>query len=361
MREFDWLKEVAQLFDVRGDFIYGALYGDGLINRTYVIENKVGATIVRYIIQRINDTVFSEIDGLINNIQNVCEFYAKRTNQSYLRSEQSNTIKNCRSLNLIKTKKGANYAFFDGGYYRVYDFIEGARTYSVAENDRQMFESGRVCGQFHTIMKEFDASTLVETIKDFHNTPKRYENFKDAVKYDKLYRNKIAEAEIEDAFLLENKTSTIIDGIKSKDLPLIVTHNDTKLNNVMIDENGIGVCLIDFDTIMSGSFLYDYGDAIRSGCNSAVENERNIDKVEFRKDMYDAYYAGYLSEVKLNKTEKELLPFSAYLMTYECGIRFLTDFLQGDIYFKTTFDKENLIRARNQLKLAHSIKELFKL
>ena len=239
-------------------------------------------------------------------------------------------------------------------YFRVYVFIENATTYQIVRDPRDFYESAVAFGNFANLLAEFDASQLYEVLPNFHNTKVRFDNFMKAVEADAFGRK--AEVEKEIGWVLDHKylCGEIVDRIESGEIPLRVTHNDTKLNNVMLDDaTGKGLAVIDLDTVMPGSLCYDFGDSIRFGCNPAAEDEPDITKVNFRFDLYESYLKGYLSAVRESITEEErkMLPVGAVLMTYECGMRFLTDYLEGDVYFRTHRPKQNLDRAHTQFKL----------
>lgn len=257
-------------------------------------------------------------------------------------------------LNIVYTKEGKSY-YFDGiDYFRVYVFIERATTYQSVRDLRDFYESAVAFGNFANLLAEFDASQLYEILPDFHNTKVRYANFLRAVEKDVCGRKAEVEAEIKWVAAHKDLCGKIVDKIAAGEIPLRVTHNDTKLNNVMLDDKtGKGIAVIDLDTVMPGSLCYDFGDSIRFGCNSGAEDEPDLTKVNFRFDLYETYLDGYLSAVgkSITAAERENLPTGAVLMTYECGMRFLTDYLEGDVYFRTTRPKHNLDRARTQFKL----------
>ncbi len=333
---------IAEQFEIAGEVRCIEPYGQGHINRTLLVTTDQK----RYILQRINSGIFKDVEGLMHNICSVTE---------YLRSMGVETLR------VVKTKSGANYLHTDA-YYRVYDFIEHTVTYQTVTDGSVFRNTGAAFGAFQNQLAQFDASVLTETIPDFHNTPKRYENFLNALGEDVCGRAKDCRAEI-DFFLSHKDTyAKVTDGLAEGSIPLRVTHNDTKLNNILMDaDTNQARAIIDLDTIMPGSMLYDFGDSIRFGASTAAEDETDLDKVHFDLSLFDAYAGGFCPMVRdsITKRERELLPYGAYLMTVECGMRFLTDYLSGDTYFATKYPEHNLVRARTQIQLASEMEEAF--
>ncbi|MBQ7793249.1 MAG: aminoglycoside phosphotransferase family protein [Clostridia bacterium] len=334
------LSDVVRKFSVDVDI---APYGNGHINDTYVADSTP-----RYILQRINSNVFKNPSQVMENILNVTEHLRKKI-------IENGGDENRETLRVIKTVDGKNfYEADDGSVFRMFNFIENAVSYDAVENPNQLLEAARAFGKFQNMLADFPANKLYETIPDFHDTRKRFENLRRAVEADKVGRLSSVKEEVEFAFAREAEVGTIVDAIADGSVPLRVTHNDTKLNNVMLDEKtGEGVCVIDLDTVMPGSLLYDYGDALRFGASTGAEDEVDLSKIEFSLELFEAFTKGFLGEVgsKLTPRERELLPFGAKIMTYECGIRFLTDYLEGDTYFKIHREHHNLDRCRTQFKL----------
>ncbi len=323
-----------------------APYGDGLINRTYRFVSGGKA----YLLQQINTTVFKNPEGLMENFVNVTG-YLKQKIAAYGGDPERET------LTAIKTVDGKNIAVEDGETYRLMIFID-AISINAAEKAEQLYTVAAAFGKFQNMLASYPADTLFEVIPDFHNTPKRFEHLLTAIEENKAGRLDDAKAEIEYALSMKDRISVVTDGLKDGSIPLRVTHNDTKLNNVLLDKETLeGVCVIDLDTVMPGSYLYDYGDALRFAGNNTIEDDPDLSKVYLDVDKFAAFTKGYLSQVKtvLTKREIELLPFSIELLTYECGIRFLADYLNGDTYFKIKYPEHNLVRARNQFKLAQDI------
>lgn len=344
MNFYDILKN----FQIDGEFVSCEPYGSGLINRTYVAVYKTAKGQVRYILQKINSKLFTNVDGLMNNIKLVTEF-----NRGEIAKRGGDPLR--ESLTLVYTHDGkAYYKTSDDEYYRVYVFIEQAKGYDVVEKPEHFYESAVAFGKFAQLLDRFDSSQLFEVLPDFHNTVKRFENFKKSLQADKLNRAKDVKAEIDFALSQEKYISTIVDLLSSKKMPWRVTHNDTKLNNVLIDTNtDKAVCVIDLDTMMPGSICYDFGDSIRFGCNPCLEDTPETEKVIFSMPLFEEYARGYLSVFgdTITKVEKAHLPMGAILMTYECGIRFLTDYLDGDVYFRLKREGQNVDRTRTQFKL----------
>ncbi len=333
-------KHVAEQFALQGEVLSIEPYGEGHINVTFLVTTDKK----RYILQKMNTHVFNDPVNLMKSICGVTE---------HLRG------KGIETLHVIPTKKGEQFLHGDD-CFRVYDFIENTITYQTA-SDKEVFKnSGKAFGEFQNYLSKFDASKLTETIKDFHNTPKRYENFEKALQANAFDRAKECEKEI--AFVLERKDTLdkVVNGLKDGSIPLRVTHNDTKLNNILMDEKtGKARAVIDLDTIMPGSMLYDFGDSIRFGASTAAEDEKDLSKVHFDIELFKAYAEGYCGAVKesITKKEADLLSYGAYLMTIECGIRFLTDYLSGDTYFSTKYAGHNLVRCRTQFALAKEMQE----
>ena len=345
---------IISCFCITGEPVTVMKYGNGHIHDTYVVQTMADNTSKRYILQRINDYVFKDVDGLMENIERVTAHVIKKT-----KDNNGNVEKNC--LRLVPTKSGSSYLLYEGNYYRMYHFIEGATTYSVVKKPEHFYQAAIGFANFQKMLDGFDATKLHEAIKDFHNTVARYEQFEDALSRDEHDRAKLIPDEI--AFIKERKhyCSRIVDMLKSGEIPTRVTHNDTKLNNVMIDDLTDKACaVIDLDTLMPGSLLYDFGDAIRFGCNPTSEDESKLDKVVFNIDLFELFAKGFVGVLSdtLTQTERDNLAFSAILITFETGIRFVTDYLNGDVYFNTHYEGQNLRRAHTQFKLVTDMETL---
>ena len=335
-------KKIADEFALVGTVTDICPYGEGHINLTLLVTT----TEKRYIMQKMNTRVFPDSDGLMANICGVTEHLKAR---------------GIETLSVVPTKAGAPYLKGDE-CYRVYDFIENTVTYQTATDIGVFRNSGKAFGEFQNYLAEFDASKLTEAIKQFHDTPKRFRDFKAALQADAFDRAKDCKEEIEFILSHENTYGIAMDGLKDGSLPLRVTHNDTKLNNILMDEKtGEARAVIDLDTIMPGSMLFDFGDSIRFGASTAAEDEKDLTKVHFDINLFKAYAEGYCGAVKnsITKREAELLPYGSYLMTIECGMRFLTDYLSGDTYFATKYEGHNLVRCRTQIRLASEMEAQF--
>jgi len=344
-------------FRFKGRFIEAKPYGLGHINDTFLVSFMEENSIVRrYILQRINTNIFKTPEKLMENIKNVTEYLREKI------SARGGDVER-ETLNLIKTLEGKSfYISAEGDYWRSYIFIEGAQTYQVVENLKHFYNAGKALGNFEQLLVDFPASKLHETIPYFHDTHNRLEAFIESVSKDVMNRAKEVQAEIDFVMARASETSILIDLLKEGKLTLRVTHNDTKFNNVMIDNiTGEGICVIDLDTIMPGLSLYDFGDSIRSGANPAEEDEVDLSKVTMDIQLFEHFTHGFLEGTKhsLTTLELEYLPLSAKIMTLECGIRFLTDHLNGDIYFKVHRENHNLDRARTQFKMVADMEEKF--
>lgn len=344
-------------FRFNGEFISAAPYGHGHINDTYaaIFKNMDGST-HRYIIQRVNQNVFKKPEVLMDNIHKVTSHLRKKIIEM-----GGDPLR--ETLTLIPTISGSTYYRTESGdYWRAYVFIENARTYEIVENMDHVYNAAKTFGRFQQLMRDFPTDQLYETIPGFHHTANRYKNFTRAIKADVKNRAVTVKAEIDFMLQREADTNRLIKMIEEGRVTERITHNDTKLNNIMIeDDSGRGICVIDLDTVMPGLTLYDFGDSIRSMANPAAEDETDLSKVEFNMTVFDRFSQGYLQSTGdlLSQTEIELLPFSAKLMTLECGMRFLTDFLEGDVYYKTQYPNHNLDRCRTQFKLVQDMENRF--
>ena len=341
------VREVVKHFQIHGEFVKAEPYGSGHINDTYCVVFDQGGARVRYILQRINHNIFKHPAALMENIQRVTTHLAKTC------ATQSGSSR--RVLTLIPAHDGAPcYRDAASNFWRTYIFIEQARTFDAVESPAQALQAAQAFGRFQKMLADLPAPRLHDTIPDFHHTPKRFAALEAALQKDVANRAKVAQPEIK--FALEHKAMTGV--LLGANLPERVTHNDTKFNNVMLDDaTGEGICVIDLDTVMPGLALYDFGDMVRTTTSPAKEDERDLSKVTMQFPMFEALARGYLASAAefLTPAEKKLLPFSGQLITFEIGIRFLTDFLSGDTYFKVHRDGHNLDRCRTQFKLVESI------
>ena len=332
--------DIANQFEIGSRIISFAPFGNGHINTTILITTESGK---KYILQRINTSVFKDVNSLVNNVFIITEF---------LKS------KGFESLHTIKTKDGQLYLRDNGSCYRIYDYIDDTVCYEKVDNIFLIYSNGKAFGKLHRALKEFDASKLKETIPNFHSTSKRYQNLLDAINENKYDRVKTCADEILYLQSKKDDYSVIEDGIASKEIAHAVTHNDPKINNILFDKfSGEIRAVIDLDTIMPGSYLYDFGDAIRSLLTGDNEDTNDLNKLSVNPEVFEAYAKGYLSEMSSTLTQKEiaLLPFSVYLLSIELAIRFLEDYIRGDVYFKTKYPTHNLVRAKTQITLADNV------
>lgn len=345
----------AAMFDFGGEVTSVVPYGNGHINDTYAVTCSLAGGSVRFILQRLNPVVFPDRAGLMRNMIAVTEFLRKAVIR-----DGGDPEREC--LRLIPLKDGSPYLTDESGdVWRATQFIENTDAYLVAESPEMFASAGEAFGKFMARLGGFDASSLFEVIPRFHDTPDRYARF--LASLERNAAGRMDEAKDEIAFVRERGEgcSVITDALERGEVPVRVTHNDTKLNNVLIDTaTKEAVCVIDLDTVMPGSMLYDFGDAVRVGCSTAKEDERDLSLVDFNLGLFRAFTEGYLAGAGRSVTAAELglLPDAARLMTFECGMRFLTDFLDGDTYFKTAYPEHNLVRARTQFKLVRTMERL---
>ena len=338
------MNEIAGLFAIGSQVLAVEPYGNGHINTTYLVTTGDG----RYMLQKINNSIFKDVDGLMRNIAAVTNFLAEKDSDPR------------HVLRPVPTKNGGLYALVDGGYWRMYNFIEDSICLEAAQSAEDFRMSAEAFGDFQKQLAGFPADTLTETIVNFHDTADRYRIFREAVAADPLGRAKDVAAEIEFALAREEEAGSMVAMLKRGELPLRVTHNDTKLNNVLLDaETRKPLCVIDLDTVMPGLAGNDFGDSIRFGANTAAEDEQDLSKVQFSMELYEAYAKGFMNACGDTLTEKEIdtLPLSAKLMTLECGVRFLTDHIMGDTYFRIHRPGHNLDRCRTQFKLVYEMEQ----
>lgn len=342
-------EKVAMQFALEGELKELSVFGNGHINDTLraTCELADGRT-KRYIVQRMNDGIFKNPDELMENVMNVTSFLRKKIIAAGGDPDRE-------TLNVIPTKDGKNYLTDESGdFWRCYIFIEDATSFDQVEKPEDFYNSAVAFGNFQRLLADYPAATLHETIKNFHNTVSRFADFKKAVEEDVAGRARDVQKEIQFVLDREADCHVICDALAKGELPLRVTHNDTKLNNIMIDNRtGKGLCVIDLDTVMPGSSLYDYGDSIRFGASTGAEDEQNLDLIWCDLELFEIYTKGYVEGCggSLTETEIRMMPMGAKLMTLECGMRFLADHLQNDIYYKIHRENHNLDRARTQLKL----------
>ena len=333
-------------------------FGEGHINETYAVymQEEDGSDVPQYVLQRLNINVFKNPSQVMENIFGVTEFL-----REVIREEGGDVDR--ETLSYIKTKSGETY-FEDaqGQPWRCLHFISNSVCYQTVEEPDQFYQSAKSFGHFLKQLGNYPAESLHETIPQFHDTVKRFRDFAKAVKEDVKNRSRSCKKEIAFALEREEDCGVLMEQLNKGLLPLRVTHNDTKLNNILFDsDTDKGLCIIDLDTIMPGLAANDFGDSIRFGASTAEEDEKDLEKVHFDIHLYELYVKGYLEMAKdvLTPAEIESLPWGARLMTLECGMRFITDYLQGDVYFKTAYPEHNLVRARTQFKLVKEMEEQF--
>ena len=346
---------IIKQFNIPGDLVNLKKQTNGNINKTYIATYIENGKENKYLIQQINDYVFKNPYELMDNIEGVTSYIKKQfENQHDNEHKTLDVIKTIDNKNLLvcPNEKGVKE------FYRAYKFIDNSICFDTSENEEVVRNTGKGFGNFQKLLNNYPMDSLVETIKDFHNTKKRFTQFEQSVEKDIAKRANYLEKEIK--FIIDRKDlcNLIVDKLESKEIPLRVTHNDTKVNNVMMNsETKDFLAVIDLDTVMPGSGLYDYGDGIRSASSNASEDETDLSKVFIKNNLFESYTDGYLSEVApfMKEEEVKLMGESIKIMTFELAIRFLDDYLNGDTYFKCNYENHNLDRARNQMKLVEEI------
>lgn len=346
------LQEALGAFDFGARAPRAARYGEGHINDTFLVEG--GAK--RFILQRVSSAAFKEPDKLMENIVNVTDYLGREI-------ERQGGNPSRETLTVVRTRQGgSSFTDSQGGVWRLFPFVEGTVCYQAAETPELFAASGRAFGRFQRLLRDFPAHTLHDTIPHFHDTEDRLRKFKEAVAADPLGRAADCQEDIAFVLAREKDCSTALQAQREGVLPLRVTHNDTKLNNVLMDaRTGQALCVIDLDTVMPGLSINDFGDSIRFGANHNAEDEPDLSKVKFDLDLFSVYTAAFLEEAGQALTEAEVryLPWGAKLMTLECGTRFLTDHLEGDGYFHISRPGQNLDRARTQFKLVSDMEAVW--
>jgi hypothetical protein len=347
------IKTISESFEIYGDYISAEPYGSGHINDTYRASFNQGGTPINYIFQRINHNIFKNPPALMENIERVTTHIFNKIKGSADATRHTLVIissKDCKAF----------HQDADNNFWRVYVFIEKAKTYDVIERETQAYQAAKAFGEFQKDLVDLPGARLHETIPDFHNTPKRFEALEKAIASDIAGRVKLAGQEIDFVLKRKNDASLLLNLNAQGAIPERITHNDTKLNNVMLDDKtGEGVCVIDLDTVMPGLVHYDFGDMVRTSTSPAAEDEKDVSRVKMQFNMFEALLRGYLTSARdfLNPVEMEYLPFAGKLITMEIGVRFLTDFLSGDVYFKVHREGHNLDRCRTQFALVASIEK----
>ena len=344
--------QVAAHFRLAGEVEAIAELTSGLINNSYRLTCRGAEGVKEYVLQQINTYVFKKPEEVMSNVQLVTEHLRRKLIEAGEDPAR-------RALHLIETTEGGNmYRDEQDRFWRVYDFIGGAVAYDRPESPEHFRQAGAAFGEFQRMLFDFPAAELYETIPHFHDTKRRFETFRQAVAADRAGRVKDLAWEISFFLNREEMMSSIVEAIERGELPLRVTHNDTKTNNVMLDaQTGKALCVIDLDTVMPGSALYDYGDALRFGASTAAEDEPDLSKISLDMAYFRAFTDGFVSQVRSALTDAELkrLPLGLKVITCELAMRFLTDYLDGDVYFKINRPDHNLVRARAQMRLLEDI------
>lgn len=337
------IKDILKHFDLG---IEPVPFGNGHINDTYFVSLPQ-----KFVLQKVNRAVFHDPAAVMENVKAVTEHLRAKIIEA-----GGNPMR--ETLNFIDTYEGVPYYKAENGeYYRVYVYVGGVRSCDTVESPEQLYHAARAFGKFQNMLADFPAEQLHEVIPFFHDTRKRYGDFTAAVKANRSGRAASVRNEIAFVTAREADCGVVVDDLASGAIPMRVTHNDTKLNNILLDEaTGEGICVIDLDTVMPGSLLYDFGDALRFAGSTGAEDEPDLSKISFSLENFEYFTKGFLEALpSITERERELLPFSVKLMTLECGSRFLADYINGDVYFKTEYETHNLVRARTQFKLVADI------
>jgi aminoglycoside phosphotransferase (APT) family kinase protein len=347
------LKSISRHFQIYGEILHAETLKIGHINETYTATYDQGGTRVRYIHQKLNRTVFQNPAGVMKNLMRVTAHLRQKLEARNVRDLTR------RSLVVIPTRDGRSY-FENGGrdVWRTFVFVEGVQTHETVQSPAQAFQAGRAFGEFQSLLVDLPGGRLVETIPNFHHTRKRFEAFQRAVAADRSNRAAGVRAEIDFALRREAMVGVIVDALAKGRIPERITHNDTKFNNVMLDlATGEAMCIVDLDTVMPGCALYDFGDMVRTTTSPTLEDEADLTKVRMQMPMFKMLTRGYLAAAGqfLTRRERALIAFAGKLITFETGLRFLTDYLSGDVYFRTHRPEHNRDRCRTQFKLTESI------
>jgi hypothetical protein len=349
------LQEISKQFQIYGEILHAETFKIGHINETYSATYDQGGMRVRYIHQKINKNVFKNPPAVMKNVMRVTTHIRRR-----LEAQDARDITR-RSLNVIPTRDGQSfYRSREGEYWRTFVFVEGVQTFEAVQSPEQAFQAGRAFGEFQSMLVDLPGGRLTETIPSFHHTRRRFSALQQAIQRDRYNRAKDAKQEIQFALHHGKIVDVILDAMAKRKIPERITHNDTKFNNVMLDTlTGEAKCVVDLDTVMPGCALYDFGDMVRTTTSPTLEDEKDLSKVKMNMPIFRQLAEGYLSTAGsfLTKAEKALLAFSGKLITFEIGIRFLTDFLSGDTYFRIHRPDHNLDRCRTQFRLVESIEQ----
>jgi hypothetical protein len=347
------LTEISRQFQIYGDILYAEPCKIGHINETYMATYNQGGTLVRYIHQKVNRSVFHEPEHVMDNLVRVTSHVRQR-----LVAEGARDVTR-RALTLTPARDGQPYYRDDAGeYWRTFVFVERAQTFESVQNPRQAYEAGHAFGRFQQLVVDLPGRRLHETIPHFHNTRRRFDRLNEAIQLDQYNRARSARPEIEFALEQEPIVDVLLNAMAAGEVPERIAHNDTKFNNVMLDwESGEALCVLDLDTVMPGLVLYDFGDMVRTATSPTLEDERDLNKVEMQLPVFEELARGYLNATLpfLTKAERQYLVLAGKLITYTIGLRFLTDYLSGDKYFRIHRPEHNLDRSRTQFKLVRSI------
>jgi len=349
------LKDIYRQFSVNGTFLKGEPFGSGHIHDTFRVETAEEDK-DDYILQRLNSKIFTNIPALQNNIERVTVHLRNK-----LKNIPGSDIKR-ECLTLVPSKDGKTWITDENGnFWRMYIFISRHHSYNLVDSPFKAYEGGKAIGRFQAMLSDMPGGPLSETIPWFHNIEKRLESFTGKIHEDPVGRVWSVRREIDEVLRRSEEMKVILKLGSEGAIPLRITHNDTKFNNILLDENDKALCVIDLDTVMPGYVHYDFGDAIRTATNTASEDEDDLSKIRMNIDLFRAYSEGYLSETgsTLNDVEKEYLAFAPKLITYTIAVRFLTDYIDGDNYFKIHHKLHNLQRAKAQLKLVMSMEEQY--
>ncbi len=353
MGNLEILLNIISAFPLEGEVKAIRPFGNGHINDTFRVYTQAGDAQKTYVLQKMNGRVFN-CDMLMENVHGVTDFLKNK-----IQLQGGNPEKG--TLQFLSTKTGKTFLKDENGDgWRIYPFITDTTTYDFVQSRELFKQSGKAFGNFQYLLSDYPATQLHETIVNFHNTVDRFAKFQNAVDAD--VEDRVKEVKEEIKFIQNHKKDCcfFMDMLAKGELPVRVTHNDTKLNNVLFStETGEAVCVIDLDTVMPGLAAYDFGDAIRFGASTATEDERDLSKVSCSMELYEAYLEGFLEGCHGSLTAKEIetLPMGAKIMTLEVGMRFLTDYLEGDKYYKVHRPGQNLDRCRTQLKLVQDMEE----
>lgn len=349
------LQEISKQFQIYGEILHAETFKIGHINETYSATYDQGGMRVRYIHQKINKHVFKNPPAVMKNVMRVTTHLRRR-----LEAADARDITR-RSLIVIPTRDGRSfYVSRDGEYWRTFVFVEGVQTFESVQSPEQALQAGRAFGEFQSLLVDLPGGRLNETIPHFHNTRRRFSALQHAIQKDHYNRARAAKPEIDFALKHEAVVDVILEAMAKGRIPERITHNDTKFNNVMLDTlTGEAKCVVDLDTVMPGCALYDFGDMVRTTTSPTLEDERDLSKVKMHMPIFKKLAEGYLSTAGsfLTRAEKALMAFAGKLITFEIGIRFLTDFLSGDTYFRIHRPEHNLDRCRTQFRLVESIEQ----